>query len=194
MLKLRYPQFFEMKIGKGGYNISKIKLAKLPEVIAISGVKNSGKTTLLIKIIPLLKALGLKVAVIKHDGHDFVPDVPGTDSFRLRAAGAKAAAIYSPYRFLLTVEKRSPTLEEFLPFLSGFDLVLLEGGKNSPYPKIEIVRQAISSEILSHPNTLLALCTDADLIRPDLTVLRLDDYESLAHLIYNYLRQLKLPC
>jgi molybdopterin-guanine dinucleotide biosynthesis protein B len=156
-------------------------------------VKNSGKTTLLTRIIPLLKALGLKVAVIKHDGHDFTPDVPGTDSFRLRAAGAEAVAVYSPHRFLLTVEKAGTAPEEFLPFWAGFDLVLLEGGKNSPYPKIEIVRQAISSEPVSRPDTLLALCTDTGLTRPGLTVLGLDDYEALARLIHNHLRQMKWP-
>ena len=61
---------------------------KRPAVLAVSGAHNSGKTTLLEKLIPLLRARGLKVGVIKHDGHDFTPDVPGTDSFRLREAGA----------------------------------------------------------------------------------------------------------
>ena len=57
-------------------------------VIAVSGVKNSGKTTLLEKLIANLVARGIRVAVIKHDGHHFEPDVPGTDSYRHRSAGA----------------------------------------------------------------------------------------------------------
>lgn len=58
------------------------------KIIAISGVKNSGKTTLITNLIPLLKEKGIKIATIKHDGHDFDPDVEGTDSYRHRKAGA----------------------------------------------------------------------------------------------------------
>ena len=75
---------------------------KQPAVLAVSGVHNSGKTTLLEKLLPLLRRRGLKVGVIKHDGHDFTPDVPGTDSFRLREAGADGVAVYSSQRYLLT--------------------------------------------------------------------------------------------
>ena len=60
--------------------------ARKPFVAAISGIKNSGKTTFLEHLVPVLRARGLRVAVIKHDGHDFTPDVPGTDSFRMRQA------------------------------------------------------------------------------------------------------------
>ena len=63
---------------------------KRPAVLAVSGVHNSGKTTLLEKLLPVLRSRRLKVGVIKHDGHDFTPDVPGTDSYRLREAGADA--------------------------------------------------------------------------------------------------------
>ena len=79
---------------------------KHPAVLAVSGVHNSGKTTLLEKLIPLLRARGLKVGVIKHDGHDFTPDVPGTDSYRLREAGAEGVAVFSGNRYLLTEEFR----------------------------------------------------------------------------------------
>ena len=79
---------------------------KRPAVLAVSGAHNSGKTTLLEKLIPLLRARGLKVGVIKHDGHDFTPDVPGTDSFRLREAGAEGVAVFSGSRYLLTEELR----------------------------------------------------------------------------------------
>ena len=72
---------------------------KRPAVLAVSGAHNSGKTTLLEKLIPLLRARGLKVGVIKHDGHDFTPDVPGTDSFRLREAGAEVLGIASIFTY-----------------------------------------------------------------------------------------------
>ena len=68
---------------------------KRPAVLAVSGLHNSGKTTLLEKLLPALRSRGLKVGIIKHDGHDFTPDVPGTDSYRLREAGAEGCLLYT---------------------------------------------------------------------------------------------------
>ena len=76
--------------------------ARKPFVAAISGIKNSGKTTFLEHLVPVLRARGLRVAVIKHDGHDFTPDVPGTDSFRMRQAGADGVAVYSGHQWMLS--------------------------------------------------------------------------------------------
>ena len=72
---------------------------KSPGLFAISGVKNSGKTTFCEKLIPALAALGLRAAVIKHDGHEFEADVPGTDSSRCFAAGAVGTAVFSATKF-----------------------------------------------------------------------------------------------
>ena len=105
---------------------------KHPAVLAVSGVHNSGKTTLLEKLIPLLRARGLKVGVIKHDGHDFTPDVPGTDSYRLREAGAEGVAVFSGNRYLLTEEFRLNEQDLLALFeRHGYDLVLMEGFKES---------------------------------------------------------------
>ena len=121
-----------------------------PAVLAVSGVHNSGKTTLLEKLLPILRSRGLKVGVIKHDGHDFTPDVPGTDSFRLREAGAQGVAVYSGRHYLLTEEFRL-TEQDLLALFErhGYDLVLLEGFKNSGWPKIEVVRRAVSAAPVS---------------------------------------------
>ena len=86
--------------------LAETQALKRPAVLAVSGVHNSGKTTLLEKLLPVLRSRGLKVGVIKHDGHDFTPDVPGTDSYRLREAGAGGVAVYSGTRYLLTEEFR----------------------------------------------------------------------------------------
>ena len=100
---------------------------KRPAVLAVSGAHNSGKTTLLEKLIPLLRARGLKVGVIKHDGHDFTPDVPGTDSFRLREAGAEGVAVFSGSRYLLTEEFRLNEQDLLALFeRHGYDLVLMD--------------------------------------------------------------------
>ena len=81
--------------------LAETQALKRPAVLAVSGVHNSGKTTLLEKLLPVLRSRGLKVGVIKHDGHDFTPDVPGTDSYRLREAGAEGVAVYYGARYLL---------------------------------------------------------------------------------------------
>ena len=123
---------------------------KRPAVLAVSGVHNSGKTTLLEKLLPVLRSRGLKVGVIKHDGHDFTPDVPGTDSFRLRQAGAEGVAVFSGRRYLLT-EELQLTEQDLLAVFErhGYDLVLLEGFKSSGWPKIEVVRRAVADAPVS---------------------------------------------
>ena len=70
-------------------------------ILAVSGVKNSGKTTLITKILPLLKAKGLNVAVIKHDGHDFEADVPETDSWNFAKAGADGTLVFSKTKYMM---------------------------------------------------------------------------------------------
>ena len=142
--------------------------------IALAGNPNSGKTTLLEKLIPLLRARGLKVGVIKHDGHDFTPDVPGTDSFRLREAGAEGVAVFSGQRYLLTEAFRL-TEQDLLALFErhGYDLVLMEGFKESGWPKIEVVRSAISNE----PASFEPLAVVGDVPGADFA---LDEPEALA--------------
>ncbi len=93
-----------------------------PIVCAISGVKNSGKTTLLTRLLPLLKEKGLRIACIKHDGHPFDPDVPGTDSHKVRSAGADAVAIYSE-DLSMVIKKEQTDETALLRRFSDMDLV-----------------------------------------------------------------------
>jgi molybdopterin-guanine dinucleotide biosynthesis protein MobB len=153
-----------------------------PPVAAVCGVKNSGKTTLLEGVLPILRRQGVRTAVVKHDGHDFVPDVPGTDSFRLREAGAYGTAIYSPRRYMLTAERASSALDEIMTAFRDADLILLEGGKRMSCPKIEVVRAAVSSMAVCPLDSLAGLCTDTGLRHPRHT-LALDDYEGIAALL-----------
>lgn len=153
-----------------------------PYVAAISGVKNSGKTTFLEHLIPCLRGRGCKVAVIKHDGHEFEPDVPGTDSFRLRTAGAEGVAVYSGGRWMM-VREEAADVEALVERFSDFDIVLLEGQKHSQYPKIELVRGAVSSQSVCDPETLLALATDTGCHAPEVERIGLDDYERAAELL-----------
>ncbi len=151
-------------------------------VAAVSGVKNSGKTTLMEKLIRELTGQGLRVAAIKHDGHDFVPDVPGTDSHRFGQAGAVGYAVFSPMRYQLV--KRAAVDERALTAaFPEADVILLEGFKDSPYPKIEVVRAAVSQAPVCDPTTLLAIASDLPLAVKDVPVLELDDVSALADLL-----------
>ena len=106
-----------------------------PFVFAISGYKNSGKTTLITRLIPELTGRGYKGAVIKHDGHDFKSDVPGTDSYRHQKAGAYGTAVFSKNRFLITKECHGITERDLFSAFPEADIILIEGLKNSSYPK-----------------------------------------------------------
>ena len=152
-------------------------------MIAISGVKNSGKTTFLEKLIPELLECGLKTAVIKHDGHDFVPDVPGTDSSRLRCAGACGTAVFSRNRWMLAKDEPGMDEARLAQFFPEADLILLEGMKDSAYPKIELVRGAVSRESVCVPETLLALVTDTDLTLPGVPVFGFGEVKKCAEIL-----------
>ena len=156
-------------------------------VVAVSGVKNSGKTSLIVKLLPALIRRGLSVATVKHDGHRFQADRPGTDSFRHLEAGALGAAVFDGEKFQLV--RRAVVDENFL--LSQFpeaDLILLEGFKDSPWPKLEIVRAAVSARPVTHPSTRLALVTDCALDASGCPVFGLDDTEALADLLLRFVR------
>ena len=156
-----------------------------PLVIAVSGVKNSGKTTLIEAMLPLVAEAGLRVAVIKHDGHCFDPDPPGTDTGRFMAAGAAGTAIFDGEKF--KVVKKQPVMEDVL--IAQFpeaDLILLEGFKYTPWPKLEVVRGEISQAPVSDPATLLALVTDLELSLPGIPTLPLGDAAKAAGVLIRY--------
>lgn len=116
-----------------------LSFVKKPFIFAVSGYKHSGKTTLLTQLIPELRRRGYRVAVIKHDGHEFIGDVPGTDSYRLREAGAYGCAVFSKHRILITKEREERESEigekELMKAFPEADILLIEGLKNSTYPK-----------------------------------------------------------
>ena len=148
-------------------------------IIAVSGVKNSGKTTLLAKLIPALNARGLTCAVIKHDGHGFAADREGTDTWKLLQAGAMGAAIFDGEKFQI-VKRSVMTERELIALCPEADLILLEGFKWTDYPKIEIVRGGVSERPVCDPKTLLALVTDTDARVPGVPVYAPDDIDGIA--------------
>ncbi len=119
---------------------------KVP-VLGFAAYSGTGKTTLLVKLLPLMKLQGLSVATIKQTHHDFEIDKPGKDSYALRKAGAAQVLIASEKRCALITEYEKPVESDLVELvnkldLENIDLVLVEGFKNSSFPKIEVHRAA----------------------------------------------------
>lgn len=134
----------------------------VPVVVTIAAYSNTGKTTYLEKLIPCLKASGLRIAVIKHDGHDFQMDQEGKDTWRFAQAGADAVAIASASKFALC-RQRPMELEDIVRQLSDMDLILTEGYKAGPYPKIALYRSDSGKELAADPADCLAIVSDIPL-------------------------------
>ncbi len=149
-------------------------------VVSFVAKSGTGKTTLLEKVIAELKKRGYKVGAIKHDAHKFDIDHPGKDSHRLTAAGADTMLISSPEKLALVKRHTvSPPLEELLTtYFSDMDIVVTEGFKKSPLPKIEIHRKERSPTLLcrgeEHDPTLIAVASDEPL-ELDVPLLDLND-------------------
>jgi len=155
----------------------------MPSIISIVGKSNSGKTTLIEKLVPELKGRGHRIGVIKHAHHGFDMDHEGKDSWRHKMAGADTVIVAAPDGLAVMKTGGCDSLDKLTPFLNDVDLVITEGFKKGRYPKIEIVRAARTRQPLCrNDNTLFALVTDTDL---DLGVSRfeLEDITSLADLI-----------
>ena len=167
------------------------------KVFGIAGYSGSGKTTLLEKLIPQLTARGLKVSVIKHAHHGFDIDRPGKDSYRHREAGASEVLLSCNDRWALMHERREEaevTLDELLAHLSPCDLVLIEGFKQEPIPKLEVHRPENGKPPLfpDRPD-IVAIATHAD-IATTLPKLPLNDISAIADFVMNTLQLQARPC
>jgi molybdopterin-guanine dinucleotide biosynthesis protein B len=135
-------------------------------VLGIVGWSGSGKTTLLTAIIPLLKAEGLRVSTIKHTHHDFDMDRPGKVRFRHREAGAHEVLIASGTRWALLHENEGlePELPTLLAKLDPVDLVLVEGYKMHPFPKLGVHRPSqLKPPIWTNMAQIIAVASDVDI-------------------------------
>ena len=137
-------------------------------LIGLAGWSGAGKTTLLAALIPWLKAQGLSVSTIKHAHHAFDVDRPGKDSHTHRLAGAGQVLVSSSLRWALMTELRGapePTLPALLAHLDPVDLVIVEGFKRDPHPKIEVHRAANAKPWL-HPEDPAIRAVAADTAPP----------------------------
>jgi molybdopterin-guanine dinucleotide biosynthesis adapter protein len=159
------------------------------KVFGVAGYSGSGKTTLIEKLIPEIRSRGLVVSVIKHAHHGFDLDRPGKDSWRHREAGAQEVLMLSSGRWVLMHELREtpePTLDQQLAILSPCDLVLIEGFKAAPVPKVEVYRPANGKPPLWTDNPhVVAVATDAATDTP-LPILDVNDPVSVTDFILDY--------
>lgn len=153
---------------------------------------DTGKTTLLTGLIPALAAQGRRVSVIKHAHHAFDIDHPGKDTYRIRAAGAVQTLIGSRQRWALMTElshidpdRQEPDLAELLAQLDPdiADIVLVEGFKQAPIPKIEVYRPSLGRPLLADSDPgIIAIASDGT-VDTHLPVLNLNDPAEIASFI-----------
>jgi molybdopterin-guanine dinucleotide biosynthesis protein B len=153
------------------------------KVLCIVGWSGSGKTTLLTALIPLLRGAGLRISTVKHTHHNFDLDRPGKDSYRHRQAGAHEVLITSGQRWALLheLDGPEPDLSEILAKLEPVDLVLIEGYKMGPYPKLEVYRRSLGKiPIWMNMPGVVAVASDEDVGVGNRTMLPLSKPDAVA--------------
>ncbi|PHQ71820.1 MAG: molybdopterin-guanine dinucleotide biosynthesis protein B [Sneathiella sp.] len=162
------------------------------KILGISGWSGNGKTTLLVRLIPALKARGFSVSTIKHAHHKFDIDRPGKDSFRHREAGAEEVLISSSNRWALMHENldgQEASLDQLLSLISPVDLLLIEGFKSEDFPKIEVWRKKAGSEARVHTDpSIIAVATPDEIPDASVPLLDLDDESEIANFIIEYFK------
>ncbi len=156
------------------------------KIFGFAGWSGSGKTTLIERVVPLLTARGLTVSLIKRAHHEFDVDQPGKDSYRHRHAGCSEVMLSSSVRWALMHELRGTaelTLDELVARMSPCDLLIVEGFKRQPIPKIEVFRAA-NGKVPLHPADphVVAIATDVRVDSP-LPQFALDDVAQIADFV-----------
>lgn len=163
---------------------------KSQKVFGFAGYSGSGKTTLIEQLIPRFVLEGFKVSVIKHAHHGFDIDRPGKDSYRHREAGAAEVMITSTSRWVLMHELRGeaePELPEQIARLAPCDLVLVEGFKRQPIPKLEIHRRETGKPLLFPEDPHIVAVAADEPLDTALPQFGLADYDAICGFIIDYL-------
>ena len=166
--------------------MSEFRAANGTPVIGIAGWKNSGKTTLAVRLIAEFTARGFRVASVKHAHHNFQIDDADTDSARHRRAGSAQVAIVSANRWALVTElggQREPDIADVIAMLAPCDLIIVEGYKTAAIPKIEARRGRPGTQPLlaSDDPHIIAVAADTPAAHLDpLPIFHLDDVATLA--------------
>lgn len=161
----------------------------MARVIGVCGFKNSGKTTLVEKLVRHLTSLGYKISTVKHAHHDFDIDHEGRDSFRHRKAGATEVAVVSQNRFAIMHELRGskpPSLDEILAKLSPCDLVIIEGYKRDTHDKIELRNLDLNHPLLAGSDPTVVAVAANGTVTASVPVFNRDDVAAIAAFIVQH--------
>ena len=159
-------------------------------IIGLAGWSGAGKTTHVAKLIPSITARGLTVSTVKHAHHAFDVDQPGKDSYQHRMAGATEVLVSSQNRFALMRELRGAPelgLTELLAKLTPVDLVIIEGYKRDPHPKLEVFRAGVGKPLI-HPDDphVVAIASDVPLPQARVPRISLDDTEAIIDILLEH--------
>lgn len=133
-------------------------------LVFVAGYSNSGKTTVVEKLVKELKDRGYRVATIKHAAHGYSSDPPGKDSWRTFQAGAEQVIVAGPTSYTIHHSCRTPPrLKDLTKQVKAADIIIVEGFKSEPGPKIEVYRNNYSTRRLPRGSEVVALVTDAPL-------------------------------
>ena len=161
-------------------------------IFGLAGWSGSGKTSLLVRLLPELNRRGLRVSTLKHAHHGFDVDQPGKDSWEHRNAGAVEVMVSSTRRWALMHEHRGAPeagLDELVAHMTPVDLVIVEGYKTQPHPKLEVHRASIGKPLLCHDDPdVVAVAADCPLDGLKIPLLRLDDTAAIAGFIVGHFR------
>lgn len=159
----------------------------MTKIFGVVGWKNAGKTSLMVRLVSYFAGQGIAVSTIKHAHHGFDVDHAGKDSFLHREAGATEVLVASANRFALMHELRGapePALGDLLARLSPVPLVLVEGFKTHPHPKLEVYREGGQSPLIAESDeTVVAIATDVKGLNIDRPILPLGDTETIGSFI-----------
>lgn len=161
------------------------------KTFGLVGWSGSGKTTLMVKLVPEMTARGFRVSTMKHTHHNFEIDHPGKDSYEHRMAGATEVMITSGRRWALVHELRDEpegTVEDMIAKMSPVDLLLIEGFKYHPHPKIEVYRPSVGKPMLApEDESIVAVASDEAVNGLRVPLLDLDDLTAIADFIVAFL-------
>ncbi len=152
----------------------------------ITGWKNAGKTGLMERLVTEITARGFTVSTVKHAHHSFDVDHEGRDSYRHRAAGASEVLVAGQDRWALMAELRGaeePSLEELIAKLSPVDLVLVEGWKSAPHPKIEVWRAETGHPLIAPGDPTIRVVATDGVVEVPCKVLDLNDARALTDFV-----------
>jgi molybdopterin-guanine dinucleotide biosynthesis protein MobB len=161
------------------------------KVFGVVGWKNNGKTTLVERLVAHLTAVGYRVSTVKHAHHEVDLDQPGKDTWRHREAGACEVVLATARRWAVIHELREepePALDELLARMTPVDLVVVEGFKRFPHPKLEVHRRERGTPLLARDDpTVTAVATDEPLPDVPLPQFHLDDAAGIARFVLDRL-------